>query len=120
MNSSTWIIDSDATKHMCLDSKSFSSMSLLKYSLTINLPNCQIIQVSYTGTICLFSDIILLNVLYVPNFKYNLMSVYKFFFKFQCRLLFTPNKCLVQDSSLRRCRDFGKVNGGLYLLRLVP
>ncbi|XP_049382888.1 uncharacterized protein LOC125847275 [Solanum stenotomum] len=49
-NSSTWIIDSGASEHMCFDSTSFRSLSSLTPPLTINLPNCQTILVTHIGT----------------------------------------------------------------------
>nr|XP_025888419.1 uncharacterized protein LOC112940063 [Solanum lycopersicum] len=49
-NSSTWIIDSGASEHMCFDSTFFKLLSSLTPPLTINLPNCQTILVTHIGT----------------------------------------------------------------------
>lgn len=115
-NSSTWIIDSGASEHMCFDSTFFKLLSSLTPPLTINLPNCQTILVTHIGTVSLFPDLVLENVLYVPSFKYNLMSVHKFCSQFSYTL-FTLNHCVLQGLLMRRSQVFGKVSEGLYLLK---
>lgn len=115
-NSSTWIIDSGASEHMCFDSTFFKLLSSLTPPLTINLPNCQTILVTHIGTVSLFSNLVLENVLYVPSFKYNLMSVHKFCSQFSYTL-FTLNHCVLQGLLMRRSQVFGKVSEGLYLLK---
>lgn len=53
-------------------------MSLFQVSLTINMPNCHIIQVTHVGPVLLFSDLILEDVLFVSSLEFNLMFVHKF------------------------------------------
>ncbi|KAG5587602.1 hypothetical protein H5410_048036 [Solanum commersonii] len=99
------------------NSSRFRSLSSLTLPLTINLHNYQTILVTHIGTVSLFSNLILENVLYVPSFKYNLMSVHKFCSEFSCTLLFTLNHCVLQGLSMRRPQVFGEVSEGLYLLK---
>lgn len=49
-NSSTLIMDSGASDHMCYNSSSFVSMTVLKVPININLPNSQFILVTYLGS----------------------------------------------------------------------
>lgn len=51
INSSTWVIVSGASDHMCFNSTSLTSMTPIQISLTISLPNCHTIQATYVGTV---------------------------------------------------------------------
>ncbi|XP_070011051.1 uncharacterized protein [Nicotiana sylvestris] len=57
------------------------------------------------------------NVLYVPDFKFNLMFVSKLTRDIQCGALFLPKLCGFQDLYSGRVKGIGKKTGGLYLLR---
>ncbi|KAG5601390.1 hypothetical protein H5410_032760 [Solanum commersonii] len=117
LNSNTWIVDSGASEHMCYNSSCFTFMCLLKVPLTINLPNCHTIQVTHIGTVSLFSYVAIENVLYVPSFKFNLMSVNRFCRQFHSILFFTSNECVMQGPLMRRPQVFGEAKEGLYLLQ---
>uniref|UniRef100_A0A3Q7FMG7 Retrovirus-related Pol polyprotein from transposon TNT 1-94-like beta-barrel domain-containing protein n=1 Tax=Solanum lycopersicum TaxID=4081 RepID=A0A3Q7FMG7_SOLLC len=60
-NSSTWIIDSGASEHMCFDSKSFTSLIPLPTHMTITLPNSFRIIVTHTGSVPILPKITLHN-----------------------------------------------------------
>ncbi|XP_059277659.1 uncharacterized protein LOC132031763 [Lycium ferocissimum] len=120
INSSTWIIDSGASEHMCFNSESFLSLSLLKIPLTINLPNCQTIQVTHVGIVSILPNFTLKNLLYVPSFKYNLMSIHRLCTQFVCNLFFTPTDCIMRRPLIRKGQIFGKAKEGLYLFQPNP
>jgi len=119
-NSNTWIIDSGASEHMCFNPNSFRSMSPLTVPLSISLPNSQSILVTHIGTVSIFSDLTLHNVLYVPSFKYNLLSVHKVCTQFNFSVFFTSHHCLMQVLSMRNTQVFGDAKEGLYLLDPSP
>ncbi|XP_059306197.1 uncharacterized protein LOC132057585 [Lycium ferocissimum] len=52
---------SGASEHMCFNPTSFTSMSVLKVPLNINLPNSQTIVVTHIGNVPIFSDLTLNN-----------------------------------------------------------
>ncbi|XP_019225026.1 PREDICTED: uncharacterized protein LOC109206644 [Nicotiana attenuata] len=56
------------------------------------------------------------NVLYIPDFKYNLLSVSKLTKELKCSALFFPEFCVFQDLYSGKVRGIGKERGGLYLL----
>ncbi|XP_049390256.1 uncharacterized protein LOC125854717 [Solanum stenotomum] len=117
MNSSSWIIDSGASEHMCFNPSVFNSLTPLSSPMFIILPNLTQVNITHKGTISIFSDLILENVLYVPSFKYNLLSVDKFVKQFQSCLLFTPTGCFLQAPFMKRAQVFGEAKDGLFLLQ---
>lgn len=118
-NSKTWIIDSGASEHMCFDPKFFLKLIPLSVPVTINLPNSYRIKVTHTESIGIFPNLTLQNVLFVPSFRYNLLSVHRFCSQFACILLFNPEKCVMEDLTMKRKQAFGEAREGLYLLEPV-
>ena len=72
--SDTWILDSGATRHICTNMKLFQSIMHVIPTKLI-LPNNEVLVICQSGTVCITDDIILENVLYVPNFKFNILSM---------------------------------------------
>ncbi|OIT03013.1 hypothetical protein A4A49_57631, partial [Nicotiana attenuata] len=70
-----WIIDSGASNHMTFNKTALSNITTLPYPVLISLPNGYKVKVFQFGDVILNSEIILHKVLYVPSFKYNLISV---------------------------------------------
>lgn len=95
-NFETWIIDSGAFEHMCFNSESFITLSTLRIPININLPYSHFITVTHIGSVQIFSDLTLHNVLYVPSFKYNLLSIHKFSNQYGYTVLFNSNNCMLQ------------------------
>jgi len=100
-NSSTWIIDSGASEHMCFDSQFFTSLTSLPVPLHITLPNSFRIIVTHTGSVPILPNLTLHNVLFVPVFRYNLLSVNKLCTQYTCDLLFTPSCCILQGHLMK-------------------
>lgn len=113
----SWILDSDASEHMTFDKSILFDIIVLTQPLTVNLPNSYKIRVTHAGKVSLFPDMILDRVLYVPSFKFNLLSVHKFCYQFGCDLIFSAFLCSLQGLSLERPLDLGRLSNGLYLLR---
>jgi len=83
---------------------------------SVHLPNGKNVSVQYQGRCHISNDCTIENVLYVPDFKYNLMSVSKMTKELQCSVLFFPYFCVFQDLCTGKVRGIGKEEGGLYLL----
>lgn len=103
-NTSIWIIDSGASEHMCFDSNIFVSLSPLHVPLHINLPNSFTVTVTHIGKVSILPGYILENVLHVPTFRYNLLSVNRF----KCILAFSSTLCMLWASSMNRGQVFGE------------
>lgn len=116
-NSRTWIIDLGASEHMCFDSKSFISLIPLSLPLHLSLPNSFKLNVTHAGSVRILPNLTIDNVLYVPEFTYNLLSVHKLANHLNCTVLFTPSACVLQGHSMKKEQVFGEVVDGLYFLQ---
>ena len=114
--STNWIIDSGASEHMCFDASSFSSITPLQFPLNISLPNSFKVTVTHIGSVSILPNLTLTNVLYVPVFRYNLLSVHRLSDQIKWNVLFTSGHCLLQDLLMKRVVAFGELREGLYLL----
>lgn len=89
-SNSNWIIDSGATDHICSNIDLFSELrNLDKYPNTITIPDGKRVAVNHIGTIKFDNGIQLDNVLYVPGFKFNLISTHKLFKDLNFEVTFT-------------------------------
>ena len=69
-----WIIDSGASKHMCSNAHAFKTLKPIQRA-TVTLPNHTSISVTFAGDVHISPQLTLTDVLYVPQFKFNLISV---------------------------------------------
>ncbi|KAL2232986.1 UNVERIFIED_CONTAM: hypothetical protein Sindi_1478600 [Sesamum indicum] len=106
-----WIIDSGASTHMCCDFKSVKRYKRLKTPTYIKLPDGTKREVIYKGIIQLYKEINLNEVLYVPSFKHNFLSVSKMCHDNPLRVSFTNNECLIQDSQTMKAIALSKLVG---------
>uniref|UniRef100_A0A803LHF5 GAG-pre-integrase domain-containing protein n=1 Tax=Chenopodium quinoa TaxID=63459 RepID=A0A803LHF5_CHEQI len=72
-----WIIDSGASDHMTTDLHKLVDPVRMCGNTKINLPNGDTTTISHVGSLKLKSGLTLKNVLCVPEFKHNLLSVNK-------------------------------------------
>lgn len=80
------------------------------------LPDGNTVEITHIGTVKFSDDLSLSEVLCVPTFKCNLISVAKLTLHSSCQLTFTPTHCLLQDHILRREKGIGELQDGLYKL----
>ncbi|XP_016450806.1 uncharacterized protein LOC107775569 [Nicotiana tabacum] len=116
LNSDTWIIDSGASEHMCFDPNSFLFLTQLPLPLNINLPNSFKEIFTHIRSVSILPGHVLNNILHVPDFKYNLLSVHRFCNQFKYDVLFTSIGCMLQGLSMKSPQAFGEVREGLYIL----
>ena len=60
------------------------------------------------------------NVLFIPDFKYNLLSVSKITRELNCFVSFYPGFCLFQDLTSGTLKGIGKESDGLYIIFSPP
>ncbi|KAF3772292.1 hypothetical protein EJ110_NYTH58301 [Nymphaea thermarum] len=113
-----WIIDTGALDHMTPHLHLLFNIKILPKHHVINLPNGHQTLVSITGTVYLSSNIQLTDVLYILDFKFNLLSVPKFTKTTNCIVVFLPTCCAFQDPLSRKLIGVGNLSGGLYHLLL--
>lgn len=87
----------------------FFSFNLLSKPIFVTLPDSHKVIVTHSGSVSLLSDLILHNVLFIPSFKFNLISVHKLCSQLQKFFLFTPNNCFkLHGPSLKSPMVLGK------------
>jgi hypothetical protein len=110
-----FILDTGATDHVCFSIKKFQCLKRLKL-IHIKLPNGTIVSTCYAGTILFDKNLYLTNVLYFPEFSFNLISVPKLTCSLKCQLIFDNDKCVIQDSYSHKMIGATSLDNGLYLL----
>ena len=71
----TWIIDSGASDHMCHNRSLLFHIQTLQTPYQITLPNGQQISAYEIGSTYIADDVILHNVLHMPHFQFNILSI---------------------------------------------
>jgi len=84
----------------------------------INLPNGPTIFANYSGLVKFFDKCYLLDVLYVPQFKLNLISTSKLSLQLKCTLTFISTHCIIQGNLSHEKIDIVKATTGLYLFNV--
>jgi hypothetical protein len=85
-----WIINIGATDHMVCPISFLTTVTSI-VAKHVRLPNSNLAAVTHIGTVKLSTTLILTNVLCVPSFSFNLISVSKLINVFQCCLIFLLN-----------------------------
>ena len=114
-----WIVDSGATHHITAHKQSlFKSYELNKLQKSqVHLPTGDRVDVNHIGESTIFEDEVVKNVLYVPDFKFNLLSVSKMTRELSCFVSFYPDFCVFQDLFNGKVKGIGKEQGGLYMFK---
>ena len=60
----------------------------------VHLPTGQTVSVAYTGSSKIFNDCSISNVLVLPEFKFNLLSVSRLTRELKCSVAFFPDFCI--------------------------
>ena len=60
------------------------------------------VTIKYVGNVLLQNGIMLHNVLFVPQLKYNMLSVRKLISDMRCKIIFTTKECLMQETLMKR------------------
>ncbi|XP_073121108.1 uncharacterized protein [Henckelia pumila] len=84
----------------------------------VTLPNHEHAEFKYCGDIKLGS-ILLLDVLYIPEFKFNLLSVSSLIADTQSTVSFYHDSFIIQDNISKRMIGKGKKIDGLYILEVA-
>jgi len=95
---SSWIIDSGVTYHICSSLTYFTSYHQIN-PISIKLPNGNQVIVNYSGSVFLNQNHVIDDVLYIPCFTFNLLSVTKLIDKLSCVLTFDSNGFHIQEKT---------------------
>ncbi|KAK9668158.1 hypothetical protein RND81_13G038200 [Saponaria officinalis] len=78
------------------------------------------VLINTLGPVMLTPDICLRDVMFVPSFKFNLLSISKLAKQLQTTIFFTPEICSLQVSSMRKPIILGKSHKNLYVFQQGP
>ena len=98
---STWIIDSSASSHICHDKFMFTNHYSAQNMFVI-LSTKTHLKVEHIGYIFISNDLVLKDVLYIPDFKYNLLSISTLLKYDKFDISFADSNCLIQDKWLSK------------------
>ncbi|CAN1328951.1 Retrovirus-related Pol polyprotein from transposon RE2 [Linum perenne] len=110
-----WILDTGATDHMICDIAYFSSFHPI-LNTYITLPNNIRVLATHIGVVNISKSIILHDVLFVPSFTFNLISVHKLTSTMSISVLFSGKMCYLQDLATGRRIGSASSSNGLYCL----
>lgn len=105
VSSDSWVIDSGATHHVCHNRSLFTTIKPLLNTF-VTLPTGNLVSIIGLGPITLSDNITLQNVLFIPQFRFNLLSVSSFTKEIESMVGFTSHHCFIQD--LTRALMIGK------------
>jgi len=112
-----WIIDSGATDHICSSLTCFTSYHQIN-PISFKLPIGNQIIANYSESVFLNQNHVINDVLYIPYFTFNLLSVTKLTDKLSCVLTFYYNGCQIQDKNSLKMISSAKMQDRLYMLRI--
>jgi hypothetical protein len=120
LNNSTygsWIIDSGASDHICSSLTLFDSYHDIT-PVQVRMANGTISYAKVAGTIKLFENFSVHNVLLVPEFSLNLISVPKLTQSSSCTVVFDNVHCFIQEKRTLKMIGSGELIEGLYYLTI--
>ena len=119
MSHINWIIDIGASNHMVHNFGLMSQSANLDVQggMRVNLPTGDQVSISHIGESLVLKDKVVKDVLFVPEFKYNLLSVSQLTKLLKCAVVFFPDFCIFPDLFNGRVLGIGKENEGLYILK---
>ncbi|XP_073223517.1 uncharacterized protein [Cicer arietinum] len=115
INTQSWILDTGATNHVCYSDTLFQSLKRIK-PVRIRLPNDCTIITELAGTVFFNSEFYLCDVLFIPEFSCNLISIPCLTMSLNCNLIFNAHNCWIQDNLSQKRIGTADLIHGLYLL----
>lgn len=107
-----WVVDSSFTEYITHWLNLLENKSGTSNEAPVGIPNGHAIPVEGKGDFTLPEGAKLNGVLYVPNFKHNLLSVSRLSKELQCAVTFFPDFFVIQELRTRSLIGAGKCQGG--------
>jgi len=112
----TWVSDIGATCHI-VHSITLFTLITSSTSTFIQLPNGKRATITHIGTIQVTTTLKLENVLCVPSFSFNLISVTKLTKTLSWCFVFLSTCCFIRDLTCWKTIGVGKLHNDLYLMQ---
>lgn len=114
-----WIVDSGASEHITHRQEWTENKVRTLNEKPVIIPNGLHVPVEGKWTCNLPNGLKIENILHVPKFTCNLLSVSRLAQDLQCTVTFFPTFCAMQDLATRRLIGAGKYTDGLYEMDMV-
>ncbi|KAG5617973.1 hypothetical protein H5410_017797 [Solanum commersonii] len=111
-----WIVDSGASNQITGNKQLLLHDGIVGSAGNVQLPTGSFAQISHTGNYPLSGGDLLRDVLCVPFFRFNLMSVSKVTKDLNYSVTFYPKHCVFQDLCTGKVKVIGREKDGLYIL----
>ncbi|KAL2905464.1 Retrovirus-related Pol polyprotein from transposon TNT 1-94 [Bienertia sinuspersici] len=115
----SWILDTGASHHVTSDDTCLFDVHFIN-PCPVGLPDGATAVAMKEGSVCLADNIVLTNVLFIPNLACNLISVSQMITTSHCFVTFTNSMCAIQDQHSGSLIGAGELIDGLYFFRRVP
>ncbi|VFQ95873.1 unnamed protein product [Cuscuta campestris] len=113
-----WIVHTRASNHMTPFEDILFDVYELPKPITVTLPDGNHKAVNKAGKVVLSSSLILMDVLYVPDFRFSLISVSKVIDTQRVNAVFLADECVFQDPSTKQIMATAPRSHGLYKMRI--
>ena len=114
-------IDSGASDHMCNFLLHLHNIRNIKgHTQEITILDESKVKVSQLDKVQITALLMLKYVLFVPQFRINLISIPKFCRDNNVHVIFTNEHCMVHDHLMTKNLPLGKFTGGSYTLGNIP
>lgn len=114
-----WILDRGASNHMCCNQSLMSNLHIISSPIHIALPNSQTIMVHRVGYVMISPTITLTDVLLIPSFQCNLLSISKLTYQSNITVSFTSSHCFFQVRDQLQPLATSVKYGGLYCFLML-
>ena len=114
---STWILDIEVAHHVCCSLSTFTQSTPAQNSF-VTLPNSQSVVINRIGYVFLSPDLILNNVMFVPNFHFNLLSISSLTQSYKSSINFMVDSC-TKGHTWTKTIGMSRRHGSLYFLNIV-
>ena len=94
IGSTDWILDNGATDHKVHSLHFFKSITS-SIQIFVRLPNGDMVNVTHIGTVQVSASLLLENVLCIPSFSFNVISISKLTQNSSCCYIFLSNYCFL-------------------------
>ena len=111
----TWIVDSGATHHVSHERDAFHNLDT-SVNHFVNLPNGSTLKVGGIGQIIIDTTLTLQNVLFIPEFRLNLLSVSSLTSDIGAQVIFDSGSFTIHDPIRGSMIGSGKRIANLYIL----
>lgn len=112
-----WVLDSGASHHMTPLLFLFDKLRRIEKHFSIITPTGSAVMVETMGDISLDKNIFLKDVLFIPDFSCNLISIHRLTQDLDCTVTYDKNCCVMQDLTSKRTIGLGDLHDGVYVFK---